>query len=481
MTVCPRAQTVRRHTNRLTYVTDRLTNIAHVKGGSTTVASVDYTLDDVGNRTQRVDQQGTHTYAYDDLYRLTSVTYPGPSTTTYDFDASGNRTEMDVSGNATTYAYDPSRGRTDRITTVTPPGPPRRSPTPGTTRQLTDRGGDEFEWGRDSHEDRMVSATVNSVTTTFAYRGDGLRDSRTVGMATTQFTWDIAGGLPVVLDDGPSREGYVYGAGLAGMKQSRSWFYYLADGLGSTMAIVDASGNSQKSYEYDVYGEVTGGSGSLANEFDFAGQQTDGTGLQYLRARYYDPVTGTFLSREPMASNSGCTLHPFAYGLASPGRLVDPSGQIPIEGGEGGGRSDCAGLWTKIVNTVNAIYDAAETWYNNEYGKWDTGFGSKPGDKMTPESRAAHYQEFDRLQSAYDRQIDDYYAKGSSKQKNPCPPPGGGLWEKMENTITLIKGEYFRGKSLDDAAKHWQGSTSNPSGGWNFHWPKPPDLGNSAQ
>jgi RHS repeat-associated protein len=69
----------------------------------------------------------------------------------------------------------------------------------------------------------------------------------------------------------------------------------LADGLGSTMAIVDSSGNSQKSYQYDVYGEVTGGSGSLSSGFDFAGQQTDGTGLQYLRARYYDPGTGTFL------------------------------------------------------------------------------------------------------------------------------------------------------------------------------------------
>jgi hypothetical protein len=38
------------------------------------------------------------------------------------------------------------------------------------------------------------------------------------------------------------------------------------------MAVVDSSRNSQKSYTYDVYGEVTGGSG--ANEFDFAGQQT---------------------------------------------------------------------------------------------------------------------------------------------------------------------------------------------------------------
>jgi len=58
---------------------DRLTNIAHVKGGSTTVASVAYTLDDVGNRTQRVDRLDTHNYAYDDLHRL-SVTYPGDST-----------------------------------------------------------------------------------------------------------------------------------------------------------------------------------------------------------------------------------------------------------------------------------------------------------------------------------------------------------------------------------------------------------------
>lgn len=57
---------------------DRLTSISHVKGGSTTVASVSYTLDDVGNRTQRVDQQGTHDYEYDDFYRLTEVTYPGP-------------------------------------------------------------------------------------------------------------------------------------------------------------------------------------------------------------------------------------------------------------------------------------------------------------------------------------------------------------------------------------------------------------------
>ena len=112
---------------------------------------------------------------------------------------------------------------------------------------------------------------------------NSLRNSH--GGTSTTFTWDVAGSLPVVLDDGNQ---YLYGAGLTAMKQSGSWYYYLADGLGSTMAAVDASGAVQDSYTYDVYGTPSK-TGSLANEFDFADQQTDGTGLQYLRARYCDP------------------------------------------------------------------------------------------------------------------------------------------------------------------------------------------------
>ena len=115
------------------------------------------------------------------------------------------------------------------------------------------------------------------------------------------------------------------------MKQFGNWYYYLADGLGSTMAIVDSSGNSQKSYQYDVYGEVTGGSGSLPNEFDFAGQQTDGTGLQYLRARYYDPETGTFLSREPLAKWIAWLGPTHSFGAANPVRFTDPAGTRPCD------------------------------------------------------------------------------------------------------------------------------------------------------
>jgi RHS repeat-associated protein len=143
---------------------------------------------------------------------------------------------------------------------------------------------------------------------------------------TTTFTWDANAGLPVVLDDGNQ---YVYGAGLAEMVTGSGTYYYLADGLGSTMAIVDTSGTVQKSYTYDVYGKPTA-TGTLANAYDFAGQETDpSTGLQYLRARYMDPATGVFLSRDPMAGRlyDPRTQQPYCYAAANPVVLVDPSGE----------------------------------------------------------------------------------------------------------------------------------------------------------
>ncbi len=113
------------------------------------------------------------------------------------------------------------------------------------------------------------------------------------------------------------------------MKQSGDWSFfrkdYLADGLGSTMVVVDANGDVENGYTYDAYGEPTV-TGSLANEFDFAGQQTDPTALQYLRARYYDPATGVFLSRDPLAQLPSWLGSPFGNAYADPVGLNDPTG-----------------------------------------------------------------------------------------------------------------------------------------------------------
>src|SRR5262249_9000665 len=158
------------------------------------------------------------------------------------FDAFGNRATKVDSGNTTTYSYNDD----SRLTTVTPPSPaPAVSNTWDSNGNLTARGSDSFAW---DYEDRMTSATVGGTTTTFAYRGDGLRDSRTTGGATTTFTWDAAAGLPVVLDDGSQ---YVHGAsGLVSQVAGGSTYYYLADGLGSTMKTVDATGAVVNAYAY---------------------------------------------------------------------------------------------------------------------------------------------------------------------------------------------------------------------------------------
>jgi YD repeat-containing protein len=123
---------------------DRLTSVSWLKGGNT-LASATYTLNAVGNRTQRVDQLGTHTYAYDNLHRLTSVTYPGPSTDTYTYDAVGNR----LTKNATTYTYD----NADRMTDAG--GVASAYDNNG---NQTRRGSDTFNWDA---ENRITSWTLS--------------------------------------------------------------------------------------------------------------------------------------------------------------------------------------------------------------------------------------------------------------------------------------------------------------------------------
>jgi RHS repeat-associated protein len=58
-----------------------------------------------------------------------------------------------------------------------------------------------------------------------------------------------------------------------------------------------------------------------------AGEYTDAeTGFQYLRARYYDPSTGQFLTRDPIAS---ITQEPYSYASNNPINVTDLTGMCP--------------------------------------------------------------------------------------------------------------------------------------------------------
>jgi RHS repeat-associated protein len=134
--------------------------------------------------------------------------------------------------------------------------------------------------------------------------------------------------IPQVVDDETYQ--YVYGIGRISQAGSSVTYYYLSDGLGSTMALTDESGDVVNTYDYDVFGGVRGMTGSQPNDFTFAGEQVDGsTGLQYLRARYYDVETGIFISKDPMAVRPSWNEHPFGYAGGNPVQFVDPTGSVP--------------------------------------------------------------------------------------------------------------------------------------------------------
>jgi RHS repeat-associated protein len=290
----------------------RLASITNNKPGPITISSFTYTHDAVGNRTQMVDMSGTHTYQYDALYRLTQVSYPGGPTDTYTYDAVGNR----LTKNSTAYSYDAG----DRLISA------------GGVSYSYDANGNQISRGSDTfaynHENRLTQSVVGGVTSSSTYNGDGLRMSHTVGSQTTGFVWDINAGLPLVLQDGTHTN--LYGLDLISATDGAgNQAYFSYDGLGSTTDITDGSASVLASYSYDAFGSIRSQTGGVSNYWLFTGEQRDAdSGLYYLRARYYDPETGRFVSKDALAGNATApqTQNRYAYALNNPVLATDPSG-----------------------------------------------------------------------------------------------------------------------------------------------------------
>jgi len=128
---------------------------------------------------------------------------------------------------------------------------------------------------------------------------------------------------------------YVYGTDLIEqVDPANTPVFYHADGLGSTRALSNLAGQRTDAYSYDVFGALRTKTGNAAQPFTFTGEQNDGElGLVFLRARYYDPDVGRFLSLDPVRGMSTVpeTLNRYVYVKNNPVRLTDPSGKIVIE------------------------------------------------------------------------------------------------------------------------------------------------------
>ncbi len=122
---------------------------------------------------------------------------------------------------------------------------------------------------------------------------------------------------------------YVHGPGidepLALVEGGQPTFYH-ADGLGSIVALSNASGTIVQRYEYDSFGNRKDMQNTIKQPYTYTGREYDQeTGLYYYRARYYDAMEGRFISKDPIGFAGG-DVNLYNYVQNNPIMFTDPTG-----------------------------------------------------------------------------------------------------------------------------------------------------------
>lgn len=259
-------------------------------------------------------------YTYDPLYRLTAADYDTGDYYHYTYDSVGNRLtqENSVGGLSVTdtYTYDIA----NRLVDVDGVG------------YTWDANGNLLSDGVNSYTydsaNRLINFNGPKGTATYGY--NGLGDRLTQNGVT--YTLDLNAGLTQILDDG--EKSYTYGIGRVSQQQGTTAKYFLSDALGSVRQLADANGEVTLAKSYDPYGSVTQSVGASETSYGFASEYTDANGLIHLRARYYAPNMGRFLSRDTWNGNQSSphSLNKWNYTESNPINYIDPSGNYCIAG-----------------------------------------------------------------------------------------------------------------------------------------------------
>ena len=280
-------------------------------------SDVVYTYDAIGNRRTRAESGTTLTTSYNTGFRINQVT-GGSSTENYGYDNGGYGTSISRGGTSwamtwtaagrlktatkagvtTTYAYDPTGRRTEAV----------RS---GQTRR--------FIVGPTADTDLEV---IHAVT-------DG-----TTGLGGIKALYVHAGDQPILRFTVNPGNGALEGP-----------VYYLEDANGSVIAQATGATGAITRFRYDGFGipripstytdpaATTSFPSGAGGDFRFHGAWLEAdTGFYHMRARDYDPVTGRFLSRDPVegATTEPESYHPYVFAYSNPHFYSDPTGEFTV-------------------------------------------------------------------------------------------------------------------------------------------------------
>jgi RHS repeat-associated protein len=301
---------------------------------------------DSGNRLTSITQaSAVVTFGYDAADRRTTLTLPNGIVVTSIYDAASRVSELTYTLGTTklgtlSYAYDADGNRTAVGGTWARTGlpPALASAAYDDANQILTWAGTSFAYdgnGNLTYDGQrtyswnardQLTGVGGGVSASFSYDGSNRRQSKTVGGSTTGFLYD---GLNVVQE----LVGATPSATMLSGLNLDEWFtrsdgtgtrHFLSDVLGSTLALADSTGALESQYSYQPFGTTTI-SGPASNPSQFTGRESDETGLQYYRARYYDPGRQRFVSEDPLGSSVG-DINVYAYVRNNPTNLIDPLG-----------------------------------------------------------------------------------------------------------------------------------------------------------
>ncbi|MEL4897197.1 RHS repeat domain-containing protein [Crocosphaera sp. Alani8] len=154
-------------------------------------------------------------------------------------------------------------------------------------------------------------------------------------------------------ENGEFVSGYVYSGSMPILRLDENGepIYYLTDAMGSVIGLADGNGAEIAEFEYDSFGNLRNSQGNdlglTGGDFRFQGQWLESnTDLYHFRARYYDPETGRFVSRDPVEiiEYEPESSNPYQFVYNNPHIYLDPSGEFTIS----------------EINAANAMRDILE-------------------------------------------------------------------------------------------------------------------------
>ena len=340
---------------------NRIVKLVNKKGNST-ISSYEYSYYlDGSDACKKTTENGiieTTEYEYDGLKRLTQESVAiGNSTDTYayEYDDYGNRSKMTAAGSenyVTEYNYNNAQGNyiallQKEVKTVEGEENPLdlNSNVKQTVytydangNQITKTAEGKTETNTYDGLNQLIGFTDGETTASYKYNASGLRYEKTVNGETINHVWD--GNKQIVADviDNQFYEAdcYIRGTNLVAKYnywngKKTEYTYYTQNAHGDVVNLTDKDGKVTKRYRYDAFGVEKNIDENDANAFRYCGEYYDKeTATVYLRARYYDPDIGRFMSRDSVTGKNEdpLSLNLYTYCANNPVYYSDPSGHF---------------------------------------------------------------------------------------------------------------------------------------------------------